>query len=982
MLSSLLAIAAVQMRGVPLPPVPAAAPIGGPSVPRLLASAALLLLAMLSKAAAVPITGILLCADFVVVAEGGRNARQQPRDAEQVWLAVWCSLRRNAAAILAAALGAAAATSANPANQTGHTELDGVALVLRACYSFWCYPVMSLMPKGMIIRYRAHHEEILLSDLRFGTAAVATAMLLAWLLLLAVRLLCPRLLAYFPMLARPVGQRELRAGAISGAYVIAVLPTLGLFVQHGEPLLAADRYSYIPALFLGTPLVAMALDHAISEWQIRRSAVVGVAVAAVGVCCALSRDYSAAFGTRELLWRRAVSLDPSDSGTVNQLALALQKDGRHEESVPLFDRATQLRPDFADAWSNAGRSLLEMGRLEEALPRWDKAIAIKEHHRDSWLNRGVAYERYGRLAEAGRDYEHVVASHPTCGSAWYNYGNLNERLGRTGEAERCFRQAVHLQPRQPDFHNNLANSMRDEAARNDEALHSYSSAIALKPSFLGARFNKASLLASMRRTQEAVADYTAVLEQDPSYRQALVARGNAYLGSEELDRAEADYRASLRSDPQSVSELNNLCLVLHRLDRLDEALSTCRGALALDGTHGWARYNLGTTQHKLGLVSSDVAAQSQLYEASISSYRRVVSDHPGWVVVWESLEKVLSSASRMAESRAISAHARGLRQTLSTEGVGVGTAAATASSSRTSLLVSDDAEPKDSVPNSPSAPALASGLRAVSAAEVAGQLKQQRETEPPPVIDQSVPVLSAASLTNLATQRLTVRPEDTPLSVTAQEQVAVDNAPTKRGTGYLKPVPPSEQRIRLPNPTQPSASIDVVIPKWKPPKITADQPINAVRPSPSRGIVVVTSGSEPSLLREAYATVYLARRVHNSTLPIEVFHIGPEEKFDAASTRLFEELGGVAILDLRATSLGAAASLEGGRMGFHAKSAAMLATSFDEVLLLDSDSILFQAPEEFFLQPGYAQSGFLLFRDYQPCRESRHTRASKSLVSA
>ena len=61
-----------------------------------------------------------------------------------------------------------------PANQTGHTELDGVALVLRACYSFWCYPVMSLMPKGMSIRYRAHHEEILLSDLRFGTAAVAT----------------------------------------------------------------------------------------------------------------------------------------------------------------------------------------------------------------------------------------------------------------------------------------------------------------------------------------------------------------------------------------------------------------------------------------------------------------------------------------------------------------------------------------------------------------------------------------------------------------------------------------------------------------------------------------------------------------------------------------------------------------------------------------------------------------------------------------
>ena len=45
------------------------------------------------------------------------------------------------------------------------------------------------------------------------------------------------------------------------------------------------------------------------------------------------------------------------------------------------------------------------------------------------------------------------------------------------------------------------------------------------------------------------------------------------------------------------------------------------------------------------------------------------------------------------------------------------------------------------------------------------------------------------------------------------------------------------------------------------------------------------------------------------------------------------------------------------------------ASSFEEVLLLDSDSMLFQAPEVFFKQPGYLQSGFLLFRDYQSCRE-------------
>ena len=68
-------------------------------------------------------------------------------------------------------------------------------------------------------------------------------------------------------------------------------------------------------------------------------------------------------------------------------------------------------------------------------------------------------------------------------------------------------------------------------------------------------------------------------------------------------------------------------------------------------------------------------------------------------------------------------------------------------------------------------------------------------------------------------------------------------------------------------------------------------------------------------------------------------------------------------------------------MGFHAKSAAVLAASFDEVLLLDSDSMLFRPPEEFFMQPGYVKSGLLLFRDYQPCRKNHNIALSVLIAS-
>jgi len=91
---------------------------------------------------------------------------------------------------------------------------------------------MTLAPTGLCIRYRAHAELLTLTNPACAVAAIATALLLCWLLLVALRLLCPGLA---PGSCWPVGRAELRGAAVCGAYLLAVLPTLG-FVQHGEPL--------------------------------------------------------------------------------------------------------------------------------------------------------------------------------------------------------------------------------------------------------------------------------------------------------------------------------------------------------------------------------------------------------------------------------------------------------------------------------------------------------------------------------------------------------------------------------------------------------------------------------------------------------------------------------------------------------------------------------------------------------------------------
>ena len=255
----------------------------------------------------------------------------------------------------------------------------------------------------------------------------------------------------------------------------------------------------------------------------------------------------------------------------------------------------------------------------------------------------MAFERYGRLAEAEANYAHVLQTHPDCPSAWYNSGNLYERLGRRRESEGCFRRAVALQPRQHLFWNNLGNSMRDDSARNGEALHSYGTALALLPGFAGARLNRAGLLVAMERRDEAIGEYDALLKQDPTNAQARAARADALLAAGQLEAAERDYRAALDGGARSAALLNNLCLVRHRLDRLEEAMAACREALALDERHAWAWFNLGKTQGKVGSASS--------LDESVSSYVRALRLQPGWVPVWEALGSAFEAAGRSVEAR-------------------------------------------------------------------------------------------------------------------------------------------------------------------------------------------------------------------------------------------------------------------------------------------------------------------------------------------
>ena len=152
-----------------------------------------------------------------------------------------------------------------------------------------------------------------------------------------------------------------------------------------------------------------------------------------------------------------------------------------------------------------------------------------------------------------------------------------------------------------------------------------------------------------------MAAYDVVLEQDPQYRNGYSARGHAHLGEGELGAAEADYRRAVALQPQSPSELNNLCHVLHRQWRRNEAVSMCRKALEFGSptqndskTQSLLWYNLGVA------LSLDGGAQ---LEEAITSFQRALAMQPGWIAAQTALEDAISHRpySTRAPSQIISA---------------------------------------------------------------------------------------------------------------------------------------------------------------------------------------------------------------------------------------------------------------------------------------------------------------------------------------
>jgi tetratricopeptide (TPR) repeat protein len=243
--------------------------------------------------------------------------------------------------------------------------------------------------------------------------------------------------------------------------------------------------------------------------------------------------------------------------TENNLAVALQEDGRLNEAIGHYRRSSELRPDYAPAYNNMGTALRAQGRVDEAIAA------------------------YARALNAMPDYP----------DAHYNLANALLELHRPVEAADHLRAARLLLPSSAGVHNNLGKALAEQG-RFEEAATELRQAVALEPESATAHRNLGNVLASRGNAREALAHLQQAFEIDPSDAEAGYDFGTLLLQGGRVDDAVSVFRAVVRMKPDYAEAHNNLGIALGSQGRLPEAIAQFEEALRLKPGLADAQRNL------------------------------------------------------------------------------------------------------------------------------------------------------------------------------------------------------------------------------------------------------------------------------------------------------------------------------------------------------------------------------------------------------
>jgi len=359
-------------------------------------------------------------------------------------------------------------------------------------------------------------------------------------------------------------------------YLVVLVPVSGL-AQAGRQI-AADRYTYLPAVSLAIVLAAglIRLAQPRREPVATRRPVIFAGGAIVLVLTGLTWKQTGIWHDEITLWRHTLAHDP----------------------------------DCEVARLNLGRELLRQGDVEGAIPELNKTLELNPNSAKAHLNLGAARLAQGDVDGAIARFRDAVRCNSRFAAAHYNLGSALLRKGDHAGAVAALQQALRLDGELIDARVNLA-AAYVQAGDCDRALAEYAEALNSAPDDPDLLCNVADIHLAAGELPRAIELFQRCIRARGDFAPAHYGLGNAYARSGEADRAIAALEESIRLDPSFAKAYVNLAALRLEKKDTDAAIVLYREAIRVAPDMAMAHYNLGFTLLRAGRAKEAVPAFAQ-----------------------------------------------------------------------------------------------------------------------------------------------------------------------------------------------------------------------------------------------------------------------------------------------------------------------------------------------------------------------------------
>jgi len=228
------------------------------------------------------------------------------------------------------------------------------------------------------------------------------------------------------------------------------------------------------------------------------------------------------------------------------------------------------------------------------------------------LSEALAAHRAGRFEEAEKAYTEILKSNPRHFDSMHMLGVVCLQTGRTERGVELIRAAITINGSIAEAHGHLGNGLRHLKLLND-ALTSYDQAVALRPDFADAFYNRGIVLWELGRPEDALASYDRAIALKPGYATALNSRADARQSLGRFREALADYESVIALMPSAESYFRRANTLIE-LRNFDEAVTSYDHAISLKPDSASAYCNRGIALFELGRLAEALASYDRSIE--------------------------------------------------------------------------------------------------------------------------------------------------------------------------------------------------------------------------------------------------------------------------------------------------------------------------------------------------------------------------------